>query len=107
IAKLGKTMEVPVAGISVKLEKVLKSSRDRRMVGHGVQAAIRQQFSKYDLTAKTWAALTKAQEHDGQGAGTVKYQAEGIGILHLGSQRYKVLVPSYTVMFSYFLVLTI
>jgi ABC-type Na+ efflux pump permease subunit len=107
IAKLGKTMDVPVAGIPVKLEKVLKSSRDRRMVGQGVQAAIRQQFAKYDLTAKTWAALTKAQDQGGQGAGTVKYEDEGAGLLHLGSQRYKVLVPSYTVMFSYFLVLTI
>jgi ABC-2 type transport system permease protein len=107
IAKLGKTMDVPVGGIPVKLEKVLKNSRERRMVGYGVQAAIRQQFSKYDLTAKTWAALTRSKEHEGEGAGTVKYREEGLGILHLGSQRYKVLVPSYTVMFSFFLVLTI
>jgi hypothetical protein len=107
IAKLGKTMDVPVAGIPMKLEKVLKSSRDRRLVGHGVQAAIREQFSKYDLTGKTWAALTKSKDKDGGGAGTINYHEEGVGILHLGSQRYKVLVPSYTVMFSYFLVLTV
>jgi len=107
IAKLGKTMDVPVGGIPIKLEKVLKTARDRRMVGHGVQAAIRLQFSKYDLTAKTWAALTKAKEQKGQGAGTIRYEDEGLGILHLGAQRYKVLVPSYTVMFSFFLVLTI
>jgi ABC-2 type transport system permease protein len=107
IAKLGKTMDVPVAGIPMKLEKVLRTSRDRRMVGQGVQAAIRQEFSKYDLTAKTWAALTKAQDQKGEGAETVQYREEGQGILHLGSQRYKILVPSYTVLFSYFLVLTI
>jgi ABC-2 type transport system permease protein len=107
IYKLGKTMDVPVGGIKVKLEKVLTNSRDRRMVGQGVQAAIKEQFSKYDLTGKTWAALTKSQEAPSAGAGTVKYEEEGVGILKLGSQRYKLLVPSYTVMFAFFLVLTI
>ena len=107
IAKLGNTMDVPGFGKPIKLNTVLKTSRDRRMVGQGVQAAIRQQFSKYDLTAKTWAALTKAKDQNGRGAGTIPYEDGGVGIFHLGSQRYKVLVPSYTVMFSFFLVLTI
>jgi ABC-type transport system involved in multi-copper enzyme maturation permease subunit len=107
IAKLGKTMDVPVLGTPIKLEKVLKSSGDRRMVGQGVQAAIKQQFAKYDLTAKTWAALTRAKDEPPAGAGTMNYQEEGTGFLKLGSQRYKLLVPSYTVMFAFFLVLTI
>jgi ABC-2 type transport system permease protein len=107
IYKLGQTMEVPVFGTKMKLAEVLKTSRDRRMVGLGVQAAIKQQFAKYDLTAKTWAALTKSEGEKGAGAGTVQYEEEGVGILKLGAQRYKLLVPSYTVMFAFFLVLTI
>jgi ABC-type Na+ efflux pump permease subunit len=107
IKKLGKTMDVPIAGTKVKLEKVLTNSRDRRIVGQGVQAAIKELFAKYDLTAKNWAALTKSKELKGTGASTVKYEEEGVGILKLGSQRYKVLVPSYTVMFAFFMVLTI
>ena len=37
----------------------------RRRVGQGVQESLRQQFSKYDLTGKTWAALTKSQTDGG------------------------------------------
>jgi ABC-2 type transport system permease protein len=107
IAKLGKTMDVPVFGTQVKLEKVLKTHADRRLVGLGVQAAIREQFSKYDLTAKTWAALTRADTDASHGAEVVRFEPEGTGILKLGSQRYKLLVPAYTVMFSFFMVLTI
>src|SRR5262249_24482190 len=41
----------------------------RRKVGDGVQESLRQQFSKFDLTGKTWAALTKAQSPGGGQAG--------------------------------------
>ncbi len=110
IAKLGKTIEVPIGfGKPVKLESVLTKVDQRQAVGRGVQLAIREHFSSYDLTAKTWDGLTKAKgEGEGQGGvGVTHYQEEGSGLLKLGSQRYKVLVPSYTVMFSFFLVLTI
>jgi ABC-type Na+ efflux pump permease subunit len=106
IAKLGKSMEVPVFGTPVKLESVLKTSAQREAVGKSVQAAIREHFSRFNLTAKTWDALTKAQGK-GKGGAITRYEEEGTGLLKLGSQRYKVLVPSYTVMFSYFLVLSI
>lgn len=33
----------------------------RNRVGNGVQAALTRQFSKYDLTGMTWAALTRSQ----------------------------------------------
>jgi ABC-type multidrug transport system permease subunit len=128
IRKLGRTMEVPIfAGAKpVKLEQVLTTAQQRRAVGKGVQAAIKEQFSRYDLTAKTWDALTKsqgtggfkayaavvggaalAQAVPGGGAGVQHYADEGSGLLKLGSQRYTFLVPSYTVMFAFFLVLTI
>ena len=78
----------------------------RPAVGKGVQTAIREQFRSYDLTAKTWDALTKSHGQSRHG-GVTHFEEEGIGLLNLGSQRYKILVPSYTVMFSFFLVLTI
>jgi ABC-type Na+ efflux pump permease subunit len=107
IAKLGKTIEVPLGGLKVKLEAVLTKPEQRQAVGNGVQTAIGQHFSSYDLRAKTWEGLTKAiGEGKGGGAATT-YKEEGTGLLKLGSQRYKILVPSYTVMFSYFLVLTV
>ena len=40
-------------------------------------------------------------------AETTTYKEEGSGILKLGAQRYQVLVPSYLVMFAFFLVLTV
>lgn len=80
----------------------------RRKVGLGVQDALRQQFSKYDLTGKTWAALTKAEEHSGAGADLTEFKDEGgIGPLKRGSAVYKTLVPSYTVMFSFALILIV
>jgi ABC-type Na+ efflux pump permease subunit len=108
IAKLGKTMEVPVFGSKpIPLEKVITTVEQRKAVGKGVQLAIREHFSRYDLTAKTWDGLTKAKDAPKTGGGVTHFQEEGTGILKLGSQRYKVLVPSYTVMFAFFLVLTI
>jgi ABC-type multidrug transport system permease subunit len=79
----------------------------RRALGRGVQASIKEQFSRYDLTAKTWDALTKSQGGAGGPAPEVRYREGGAGLLKLGSQRYSLLVPSYTVMFAFFLVLTI
>jgi ABC-type multidrug transport system permease subunit len=80
----------------------------RQRVGAGVQQALREQFRKYDLTGKTWAALTKAVEHTGAGDGPSEYADEGgIGPLKRGSAVYKTLVPSYTVMFAFALILVV
>jgi ABC-type multidrug transport system permease subunit len=80
----------------------------RRKVGLGVQDALKQQFKKYDLTGKTWAALTKAQEREGAGADVSEYADEGgVGPLKRGAAVYKTLVPSYTVMFSFALILVV
>jgi ABC-type multidrug transport system permease subunit len=80
----------------------------RKRVGAGVQQALRDQFNKYDLTGKTWAALTKAEEHTDTRAGLSPYVDEGgIGPLKRGAAVYKTLVPSYTVMFSFALILVV
>jgi ABC-type Na+ efflux pump permease subunit len=77
-------------------------------VGTGVQDSLAQQFKNYNLTGKTWASLTKskAEEREGAEVSTYKNQ-DGTGLLNRGAQRYQVLVPSYTVMFAFFLVMNV
>jgi ABC-type Na+ efflux pump permease subunit len=72
-----------------------------------VKSALQSMFPNYNLTGKTWAALTRAEERSGEGAKVSVYRSEGTGLLGRGAQRYQTLVPSYTVMFAYFLVLTV
>jgi ABC-type transport system involved in multi-copper enzyme maturation permease subunit len=79
----------------------------KAQLGAGVQGALSRFFPKYNLTGKTWAALTKSDPKLGGGAGTAAYSQDGTGLLRRGSVRYQTLVPSYTVMFAFFLVLTV
>src|SRR5205814_3270132 len=72
-----------------------------------LQNSLQNLFPKYNLTAKTWAALTKESEHQGGGAGSNVYHPEGSGMLKRGAIRYQILVPSYLVMFAFFMVLTV
>jgi ABC-2 type transport system permease protein len=76
-------------------------------LGSGVQAALKRLFPKYNLTGKTWAALTKSQPKTEGGAEATVYQEEGFGLPKRGAVRYQILVPSYTVTFAFFLVLTV
>ncbi len=77
-------------------------------MGTLVQNALRQMFPSYNFTGKTWAALTRSEPAEDQGAEiTVYTPPKGSGLLGRGAQRYQVIVPSYTVMFAYFLVLTV
>jgi ABC-type multidrug transport system permease subunit len=77
-------------------------------LGRIVQNALKQMFPNYELTGKTWAALTRSEPRDDQGAEVTTYEPpSGSGLLGRGAQRYQTLVPSYTVMFAYFLVLTV
>jgi ABC-type Na+ efflux pump permease subunit len=74
-----------------------------------VKSALKQQFKKYDLTGKTWAALTQALDtRTGEAAEVSSYvNKDGAGLLKRGAYRYQLLVPSYTVMFAFFLVMTV
>jgi ABC-2 type transport system permease protein len=76
-------------------------------LGSGVQGALKRLFPKYDLTGKTWAALTKSEPKKEGGAEATVYHDDGLGPLKRGAIRYQLLVPSYTVMFAFFLVLTV
>ena len=98
---------IPVVDGKVTLNEILHvASRDQRTeenyrtkVGQGVQSALSQQFNKYDLTGKTWAALTRSAPPSGSPAEIGHYQAD--------DARYQFLVPSYTVMFAFALTLVV
>ncbi len=77
-------------------------------LGPLVQNGLRRMFPSYNLTGKTWASLTRSEPREDEGAAVTVYAPPvGTGLLGRGAQRYQILVPSYTVMFSYFLVLTV
>jgi ABC-type multidrug transport system permease subunit len=108
IDRLAEEVYLPVFGRRIRLKELLLLPEHKQAVGSGVQAALRSQFSKYDLTGKTWAALTKSEPKLSGGAtGPTYVDEEGTGWLRRGTVRYQVLVPSYTVTFAFFLVLTV
>lgn len=77
-----------------------------KTLGVFVQRAIQATFSNYNFTAKTWAGLTKAEERTPE-PGQRQYYNETSGLLKRGAVRYQVLVPSYTVLFAFSLVLSV
>lgn len=89
-------------------------------VGEGVKDALTKQFKNYNLRGKTWADLTKplptsaadadtADEMDrpASAEATAYIDRDGAGLLKRGAHRYQVLVPAYTVMFAFFLVMNV
>jgi ABC-2 type transport system permease protein len=69
---------------------------------------LEQLFAKYNLRAKTWAELTKKEPRTAGTAAVSPFDTDtGAGLLKRGAMRYQILVPSYTVMFAFFLVLTV
>lgn len=76
-------------------------------LGAFVQVGITQMFPNYDFTATNWTGLVRGGERaSDRGAKTTSLE-EGAtsGVLSRGSYRYQILVPSYTVMFAFFLAL--
>jgi ABC-2 type transport system permease protein len=76
-------------------------------LGSGVQGALKRLFPKYNLTGKTWAALTKSEPKKEGGATATVYEGDGFRLPKRSDIRYQILVPSYTVTFAFFLVLTV
>jgi ABC-type multidrug transport system permease subunit len=80
----------------------------RGEVGPRVRDEVQQILSNYDFKAKTWAGLNKDRSREANARNRTEYQdTEGSGFLKRGAVRYQVLVPSCTVMFAFFLVLTV
>jgi ABC-type Na+ efflux pump permease subunit len=89
-------------------KKPEKVQEFKEKVGAGVQEALKKQFENYDLTGMTWEKLTKSKDpRQTEGVETPWVNKEGSGILKRGAYRYQLLVPSYTVMFSFFLVMNV
>jgi ABC-type multidrug transport system permease subunit len=97
-----KTLPGPVRAVLPFLPE-----QQKRELSAGLQNSLQNLFPRYKLTAKTWAALTKSRDAGGVGPGTSEYAEDGAGWLRRGSSRYQLLVPSYLVMFAFFLVLTV
>ncbi len=103
---LAKQKDLP-APVKLFLANPLAGEDQRRNLSAGLQGAIGNLFGKYNLTAYTWADLTKNEPRPAGGAAVDQFHdEEGAGVLKRGSARYQTLVPSYTVMFAFFLVLT-
>jgi ABC-type Na+ efflux pump permease subunit len=104
--KLGDPMFMKILSKEVPTIRLLPEATIT-MLGGGVQKALEKLFPNYNLTAKTWASLTKSEARTGGGAEPTPYADPGTGLLKRGALRYQILVPSYTVMFAFFLVLTV
>jgi ABC-type transport system involved in multi-copper enzyme maturation permease subunit len=79
----------------------------RSKLGEGIQKGIGGFFKNYKFTAKTWAGLTNSTPSAKRNENLTAYESDGSGIIKRGAIRYQVLVPSYTVTFAFFLVLTV
>jgi linearmycin/streptolysin S transport system permease protein len=94
-------------GAKIAFGEVLTASV-RKQVGPRVQDQVGELFSNYNFRAKTWADLVKSDARAGSDANRSAYRdTSGAGFLNRGAVRYQVLVPSYTVMFTFFLVLSV
>jgi ABC-2 type transport system permease protein len=94
-------------GAKIAFGEVLTPSV-RKEVGPKVQDQVGELFSNYNFRAKTWADLVKSDARMGKEANKTAYRdTSGSGFLNRGAVRYQVLVPSYTVMFAFFLVLSV
>lgn len=78
----------------------------REKVGSGIQTALTGQFKNYNLTGKSWASLTRSTNDTEVLKNLTTFQnKDGSGILKRGAIRYQILVPSFTVMFAFSLIL--
>jgi ABC-type multidrug transport system permease subunit len=97
------------------LNSKLATPSQKQALGAGLQNAIQGLFSKYNLMGKTWETLTQpknaqasiAKNSVENGKDELSTPAETASFLNRGDLRYQSLVPSYTVMFAFFLVLTV
>src|SRR6266852_4164470 len=112
---LAKKEQVP-SMVKSFLNSPLIKKEQKTALGTGLQNALQGLFAKYNLTGKTWETLTQPKsaaraggKDSGEGALSQNPAPddEGPSFLNRGDLRYQSLVPSYTVMFAFFLVLTV
>jgi hypothetical protein len=79
----------------------------RQEVGPRVQEGVADLFPNYNFRARTWAELVKSEPRQpGENNRTPWRDTSGSGLLGRGALRYQLLVPTYTVLFMFFLVLS-
>jgi ABC-type transport system involved in cytochrome c biogenesis permease component len=79
----------------------------RREVGPRVQEGVAELFSNYNFRARTWSELVKSDPRQPYRENRVIFRdTSGSGLLGRGGLRYQLLVPTYTVLFMFFLVLS-
>jgi ABC-type multidrug transport system permease subunit len=101
-------LDVKVFGFEITGLLAALPAKQKQALAAGMQNSLQHLFPRYNLTAKTWAALTKERETDtDKSQQNTAYSEDGAGILKHGGSRYQLLVPSYLVMFAFFLVLTV
>lgn len=103
--KLVKQVSTQVGPVALSEILPLMSVEQKRELGQALQKALQDQFSRYKLTGKTWSELTLSGPKSA--ARSEVTRPKGEGMLRRSDARYQVLVPSYTVMFAFFLVLTV
>jgi ABC-type multidrug transport system permease subunit len=94
----------------VDLSTILSSfpAQQKKTLAAGMQQSLQKLFPRYNLTAKTWAGLTREKEiTTDKSSMNSQFAEDGVGWLKRGGSRYQALVPSYLVMFAFFLVLTV
>jgi hypothetical protein len=80
----------------------------RNEVGPTVKLGVKDMFSNYNFEATRWDELVNSESRTPTTDNVVEYHdTGGSGFLNRGALRYQILVPSYTVMFSFFLVLSV
>jgi ABC-type multidrug transport system permease subunit len=85
-----------------------KAAEYRDKVGLGVKKALARQFNKYNLTGGTWAELNRLPGREETETKPTEFvDQDGTGLLRRGAHRYQLLVPAFTVMFAFFLVLIV
>jgi ABC-2 type transport system permease protein len=94
-------------GKDISFGEVL-TPRVRDAVGPAVKLGVKDMFSNYNFEATRWSTLVNDEEREPTTDNLVQYRdTAGSGILNRGALRYQILVPSYTVMFAFFLVLSV
>lgn len=104
IDEMAKRVEVTAFGKSKFRPLEVLTDKQRLEVGDGVQESLQEMFKKYNLRAKNWESLTKSE---GKTDNRQQSSALSMTPAERRAQKFQLLVPGYTVMFAFFLVLTV
>jgi ABC-2 type transport system permease protein len=104
IDEMGRRVEftLPIGGKRKWLGML--DNKGKAEVGEGVQDSLQEMFKKYNLRAKNWESLTQPDGKPGDHPPPSMLPATSSD---RRAQRFQLLVPGYTVMFAFFLVLTV